>query len=60
MSEYGKGSKPDKSLVETPVEQIYGNPSDHSGGGNTHGGEDGLPKESGGVPTVTYVKPKGE
>lgn len=58
MSEYGKGGAPDKSLVVTPVEQIYGSPSDHEGGDNTHGGVDGLPKESGGLATVTFTGPE--
>ena len=50
--------KPEKSLVETPVDELCGNPNDRSGGaGVVHGGEP-IPgadhKESGGVETVTY------
>jgi hypothetical protein len=52
-------TKPDKSLVTTPVEGLCGDPGKRDGGpGNTHGGEDGLPKESGGLPTVTYSDPQ--
>ena len=51
-------SKPEKSLVETPVEELCGNPNDRSGGaGVVHGGElvtGSDHKESGGTETVTF------
>jgi len=51
-------TKPDKKLVDTPVEELCGNPNDQAGVGVTHGGEPVTGadyKESGGVQTVTYV-----
>ncbi len=55
--------KPDKKLVETPVEELCGNPNEQSGGeGVTHGGEPvtgAEHKESGGIETVTYYNEPG-
>lgn len=62
MAEY-KETKPDKKLVETPVEGLCGSPEDQSGGaGVTHGGEDiagAEHKETGGVETVTFYEDLG-
>lgn len=55
-----KETKPDSKLYQGPVEELCGNPSERSGDGAVNGGVDGLPKESGGTPTVTYTKVDGK
>lgn len=53
-------TKPEKSLVATPVEELCGNPNEQTGGaGVSHGGDPVGQKESGGTPTVTYYSEPG-
>lgn len=42
-------AKPDSKLVNTPVEDLCGNPKNVAPGGGVFDGEPGLPKRTGGV-----------
>lgn len=59
MAEYAE-HKVDKKLVVGPVEEVCGDPGKRTGGDTEDGGVDGLPKESGGLPTVTFEKVDGK